>query len=186
MQKLRYAINVTLDGCVDHRVGVPDPESDAFHADSLARADALLFGRITYEMMGVWRQVANGERIEGIEDWMVPFAQTIDRAKKYVVSGTLQSVDWNADLIRPAELETKVRALKAQPGRGLLTGGVTLPLALAKLGLIDECEFVVLPRIAGHGPRLLDGLTQMLDLTLVARREFASGAVVLKYDVKRG
>ena len=69
---------------------------------------------------------------------------------------------------------------------GRVGRGVTLPLALAKLGLIDECEFVVLPRIAGHGPRLLDGLTPMLDLTLVARREFASGAVVLKYDVKRG
>jgi len=186
MRKLRYTINVTLDGCVDHEVGTPDPESDAFHAESLARADALLFGRITYEMMGVWRQVANGERADWVEDWMVPFAQSIDRAKKYVVSGTLDSVDWNADLIRPAELEARVRALKAEPGRGLLTGGVTLPLALARLGLIDEYEFVVLPRIAGHGPRLLDGLSPLADLKLVARREFASGAVVLKYDAVRG
>lgn len=185
MQKLRYTINVTLDGCVDHEAGVPDAESDAFHADSLARADALIFGRITYEMMGVWRQVANGEPLGWVEDWMVPFAQTIDRAKKYVVSGTLPSVDWNAELIRPDELEARVRALKAQPGRGLLTGGVTLPLALAKLGLIDEYEFVMLPRIAGHGPRLLDGLTPMVDLKLVGQREFKSGAVVVRYEAVR-
>ncbi len=182
MQKLRYTINVTVDGCVDHEAGVPDAESDAFHADSLARADALLFGRITYKMMGVWRDVAEGRRADWVEDWMVPFAETIHNAKKYVVSGTLDSVDWNADLIRPDELEAKVRALKAAPGRGLLTGGVTLPLALAKLGLIDEYEFVILPRIAGHGPRLLDGLTSMVDLKLVSQRTFASGAVVVKYD----
>jgi dihydrofolate reductase len=185
MQKLRYTINVTLDGCVDHEVGVPDSESDAFHAASLARADALLFGRVTYEMMAVWRDVAKGDRPDWVEDWMVPFAQTIDRAKKYVVSDTLQSVDWNAELIRPAELEARVRALKAMPGRGLLTGGVTLPLALAELGLIDEYEFVILPRIAGHGPRLMDGLTKMVDLRLVERSEFASGAVVVRYEAVR-
>lgn len=184
MQKLRYAINVTVDGCVDHTVGVPDAESDAFHADSLARADALIFGRTTYEMMMVWRDVANGMRADWVEDWMVPFAQTIDRAKKYVVSGTLASVDWNADLIRPHEIETRVRALKAEPGRGLLVGGVTLPLALAKLGLIDEYEFVILPRIAGHGPRLLDGLPGVADMKLVARSEFKSGAVVVRYEAR--
>jgi dihydrofolate reductase len=185
MQKLRYTINVTLDGCVHHEAGVPDAETDAFHADSLARADALLFGRVTYEMMAVWRDVANGQRPDWVEDWMVPFAQTIDRAKKYVVSGTLARVDWNAELVRPVDLEAKVRALKAVPGRGLLTGGVTLPLALAELGLIDEYEFVILPRIAGHGPRLMDGLTRMVDLRLVERREFASGAVVVRYEAER-
>lgn len=185
MQKLRYTINVTLDGCVDHEVGVPDAESDAFHAASLARADALLFGRVTYEMMAVWRDVANGERAEWVQDWMVPFARTIDRAKKYVVSDTLDSVDWNAELIRASELEAKVSALKAMPGRGLLTGGVTLPLALAELGLIDEYEFVILPRIAGHGPRLMDGLTKIVDLRLVERSEFASGAVVVRYEAVR-
>jgi len=184
MQKLRYTINVTLDGCVDHRVGIADAELHRFHAQSLARADALLYGRVTYEMMAVWRDVAHGLAADWVEDWMVPFAQTIDRAKKHVVSGTLHSVDWNADLIRPAELEARVRALKAQPGRGLLTGGVTLPLALAKLGLIDEYEFVVLPRLAGHGPRLLDGLTRMIDLRLVERSEFASGAVVVRYEAR--
>jgi dihydrofolate reductase len=185
MQKLRYTINVTLDGCVSHEVGTPDAESDAFHAQSLARADALIFGRITYEMMGVWRQVAAGEPLDWVEDWMVPFAKTIDRAKKYVVSGTLDAVDWNANLIRPDELEARVRALKAQSGRGLLTGGVTLPLALAELGLIDEYEFFMLPRIAGRGPRLLDGLTKMVDLKLTGREEFASGVVVVRYDAVR-
>ncbi|MEO6012988.1 MAG: dihydrofolate reductase family protein [Devosia sp.] len=185
MRKLRYAINVTLDGCVDHTVGVPDAESDAFHADSLERADALIFGRITYGMMEVWRDVAHGKREAWVQDWMVPFAQTIDRAKKYVVSGTLQSADWNADLIRPDEIEARIRALKAQPGKGLLVGGVMLPATLAQMGLIDEYEFVMLPRIAGHGPRLLDGLKSMVDLKLVSQRQFKSGAVVVRYEAVR-
>jgi dihydrofolate reductase len=182
MRKLRYSINVTLDGCVDHEAGMPDAESDSFHADSLRRADALLFGRVTYEMMLVWRDVAQGASPDWVEPWMIPFAQTIDAAKKYVVSDTLSAVDWNAELVRGAALEATVRALKAQPGRGLLTGGVTLPLALAEMGLIDEYEFVVLPTIAGHGPRLLDRLSKPLRLKLAGRHDFASGAVALKYE----
>ncbi|HWA18797.1 MAG TPA: dihydrofolate reductase family protein [Devosia sp.] len=184
MRKLRYSINVTLDGCVDHRVGVPDDEMHNFHAGNVARAGALLYGRVTYQMMEAWRPVARGEKADWVEDWMVPFAQAIDAAKKYVVSDTLDAVDWNAELVRGVELEAKVRALKAQPGNEIATGGVTLPLALAELGLIDEYEFVVMPRIAGHGPRLLDGLTKMVDLKLVERREFGSGAVVLRYEAK--
>jgi len=185
MQRLRYTINVTLDGCVDHEVGTPDAEIHHFHADSLARADGLLFGRITYEMMLVWRDVAQGVRPDWAEAWMVPFAQTIDAAKKYVVSDTLPAVDWNAELVRGDALAARVRALKAQPGRGLLTGGVTLPLALAEMGLIDDYEFVVQPIIAGHGPRLLDGLSRLVHLKLVGRHDFASGAVALKYEAVR-
>src|SRR5688572_32372791 len=84
-------------------------------------------------------------------DWMEPFARTIDAAKKYVVSSTLDRVDWNATLVR-GDLGKTVQQLKRESGEGLFVGGVTLPLALAELGLIDEYEFVVQPRIAGHGP----------------------------------
>ncbi|MEK1889490.1 MAG: hypothetical protein AAAB35_18395 [Phyllobacterium sp.] len=80
-------------------------------------------------------------------DWMEPFARTIDAAKKYVVSSTLNQVDWNAELVRGDHLENVVRQLKRQPGKGLFVGGVRLPLALAELGLIDEYEFVVQPRL---------------------------------------
>jgi len=186
MRPLRYSINVTLDGCCDHRAIIPDEELHRHAAENLARADALLFGRVTYQMMEAgWRPfVRTGARPDWMEPWMEPFAQTIDAARKYVVSGTLDRVDWNAELVR-GDLGEAVRKLKQKPGKGLFTGGVTLPLALAKLGLIDEYEFVVQPRVVGHGPTLFAGLPKPLDLRLVERLEFGSGAVALRYEPKR-
>lgn len=186
MRPLRYSINVTLDGCCDHRAGVPDEELHRYAAETLAKADALIFGRVVYEMMeSAWRPVARGEYPHGMLGWTVPFAKAIDAARKYVVSDTLQGVDWNAELIRGAELEAAVRNLKQQAGAGLYVGGVTLPLALAEMGLIDEYEFWVHPRIVGHGPSLFAGLSKPLDLKLIGRSEFASGVVILKYEPKR-
>jgi dihydrofolate reductase len=186
MRPLRYSINVTLDGCCDHRAGSTDEELHRYWAESLARADALLFGRVTYEMMeAAWRAPARtGVRPDWIADWMEPFARTIDAAKKYVVSSTLERVDWNAQLVR-GDLGQAVRQLKQEPGKGLFTGGVKLPLALAELGLIDEYEFVVQPRLAGHGPTLLAGLSKHVELKLVSRLEFGSGAVAMRYEPRR-
>jgi dihydrofolate reductase len=186
MRPLRYSINVTLDGCCDHRVGTtPDEESHRYWATQLERADALLFGRVTYEMMeAAWRQPATGTWPDWMADWMVPFARRIDGVKKYVVSSTLDRVDWNAELVR-GDLAKAVQQLKQEPGNGLFVGGVTLPLALADLGLIDEYEFVVLPILAGHGPTLFAGLSERLELKLVGRQEFRSGAVVLRYEPSR-
>ncbi len=186
MRPLRYSINVTLDGCCDHRAGIPDEELHHHHARNLAEADALILGRVTYEMMEeAWRPFAQtGVRPDWMDPWMEPFSQTIHAAKKYVVSSTLEQVDWNAELLR-GDLEEAIRQLKQQPGRGLHVGGVTLPLALAEMGLIDEYEFVVMPRLIGHGPTLLAGLSQPIDLRLVDRLEFQSGAVVLRYEVQR-
>ena len=187
MRPLRYAINVTLDGCCDHRAVVPDEALHRYWAESLAQADALLFGRVTYEMMeAAWRPSARtGMWPEWMADWMEPFARTIDAAKKYVVSNTLDRVDWNAELVRGDHLEMAVQHLKRQSGQGLFVGGVTLPLALAELGLIDEYEFVVHPRLAGHGPTLFAGLSKPVDLKLVSRREFGSGAVAMRYEPRR-
>jgi dihydrofolate reductase len=153
------------------------------HAENIAQADALLLGRVTYEMMeAAWRGPAEtGVRPDWMEPWMEPFARTIDAAKKYVVSSTLDRVDWNAELVR-GDLGKAVQQLKQEPGKGLSVGGVTLPLALAELGLIDEYEFVVQPRIAGHGPTLLAGLSRHVDLKLVSRLEFGSGAVAMRYE----
>jgi dihydrofolate reductase len=179
---LRYSINVTLDGCCDHRAVAADESLHRHAAAGLARADALLFGRVTYEMMeAAWRPSATGERPAWMADWMVPFARTIDAAKKYVVSRTLDRVDWNAELVR-GDLAKAVQRLKQEPGTGLATGGVKLPMALAELGLIDEYEFVVHPRVAGHGPSLFAGLTKHIDLKLVDRLELSSGAVALRYE----
>jgi len=182
MRPLRYSINVTLDGCCDHRVMIPDEDLHRNAAENLKQADALLLGRVTYEMMEAgWRRPAPaGARPE----WMEPFARTIDAAKKYVVSSTLERVDWNAEIVR-GDLEQAVQQLKQEPGKGLLTGGVKLPQALAELGLIDEYELVVHPRLVGHGPALFAGLSKPIDLRLVSRLEFSSGAVAMRYELKR-
>ena len=182
MRPLRYGINITLDGCCDHRAGLVDEELHMYWAESLARADALLYGRGTYEMMeAAWRSVAStGARPDWMEPWMEPFARVIDEAKKYVVSSTLERVDWNAELVR-GDLGEAVQELKRESGKGVLVGGVKLPLALAELGLIDEYEFVVMPRLAGHGPTLFAGLSAYVDLKLVNRVEFGSGAVAMRY-----
>ncbi len=115
---------------------------------------------------------------------MEPFARTINAAKKYVVSNTLDRLDWNAELVH-GSLGTAVEQLKRAPGRGLFVAGVKLPMALAELGLIDEYEVVVHPRLAGHGPTLFAGLSQHVDLKLVSRLEFGSGAVAMRYEPRR-
>jgi dihydrofolate reductase len=187
MQPLRYSINVTLDGSCDHRVMIADEELHRHAQENVERADALLFGRITYEMMeSAWRLPAEtGRMADWMEPWMMPVARTIDAAKKYVVSSTLERVDWNAELLR-GDLGTAVRELKAQPGRGLFVGGLTLPLALAELGLIDEYELVVHPRVVGHGPTLFAGLPTPLDLTLVSESTFGSGTVARRFEPRSG
>jgi dihydrofolate reductase len=179
VRPLRYSINITLDGCCDHRTGSPDEETHRHATEAIAKADALLLGRVTYEMMeSAWRPPG---QLEGMPEWMAPFGRTIDAAKKYVVSSTLDHVDWNAELVR-GDVGEAVRRLKQEPGNGLFVGGVTLPLALAELGLIDEYEFVVHPRLVGHGPTLFAGLSKWVDLRLVGRHEFGSGAVALRYE----
>src|SRR5262244_3149092 len=151
---LRYSINVTLDGCCDHRAILADEETHRHAVDNLDRADALLFGRVTYEMMeAAFRPPAPTEAMPA---WMQPFARTINAAKKYVISSKLDRVDWNAELVR-GDLGKAIQQLKQEPGKGLLVGGVKLPLALAELGLIEEYEFVVQPTLEGHGPTLFAG-----------------------------
>src|SRR5919202_240938 len=169
MRPLRYSINITLDGCCDHRAGSTDEDLHRYWAENLAQADALLFGRVTYEMMeAAWRPSATGARPDWMADWMEPFARTIDAAKKYVVSSTLDRVDWNAELVR-GDLRTAVQQLKEESGKGLF----------------DEYEFVVHPRIAGHGPTPFAGLSTYVDLQLVSRLEFGSGAVAMRYELRR-
>jgi dihydrofolate reductase len=133
---------------------IADEDLHRHAIENLDRADALLLGR------------------------------TIDAKKKYVVSSTMDRVDWNAVLVR-GHLEEAVQQLKREPGKGLFTGGVKLPMALAELGLIDEYEFVVQPRLAGHGPRLFAGLSKVIDLEFVSRLEFGSGAVAMRYEPRK-
>ena len=187
MRPLRYSINVTLDGCCHHEAGLPpDDESMRYWTAEMERADALLFGRVTYEMMeSAWRKPATGTWPDWMGEREIAFAEAIDRAPKHVMSSTLGEVDWNAELVQ-GDLEQAVRQLKEEPGEGLWVGGVTLPLALADLGLIDEYEFVVQPVLAGHGPTLLAGLQERVQLELVDRQEFRSGAVAMRYRPSPG
>jgi dihydrofolate reductase len=158
-----------------------DEETHRHATEILDQADALLFGRVTYELMeSAWRPPG---QTEAMPAWTAPFGRTIDAAKKYVVSSTLDRVDWNAELVR-GDLGEAVQELKRESGQGLLVAGVKLPLALAELGLIDEYEFVVQPRLVGHGPTLFAGLSKRVDLRLVDRLEFGSGAVAMRYEPK--
>lgn len=142
----------------------------------VGQADALLFGRVTYQMMEAgWRTPS-----PDLPDWTAPFAETINAAKKYVVTSTLEDVDWNAEVVR-GDLATFVQQLKEQPGEAIYTGGVTLPMALAELGLIDQYEFLVHPRLAGRGRTLFDGLAEHVDLKLTGTKSYDSGAVALSY-----
>ena len=182
MRPLRYSIKVTLDGCCDHRAIPADEELHRHAIENLEQADALLFGRVTYQMMeAAFRPPA---RTAARPEWMEPFARTIDAARKYVVSSTLDRVDWNAELVR-GDLGQAVQQLKREPGKGLFVGGVKLPLALAELGLIDEYELVVQPTLVGHGPTLFAGLSKRIDLKLVSRLELGSGAVAMRYEPRR-
>lgn len=184
MRPLRYSINVTQDGCVDHTAIVPNVEMHQHAEATIARADALLFGRVTYQLMeSAWRPPASDE----MPDWTQPFARTIDAARKHVVSNTLDAVDWNAELITgtATDIIAAVKALKDEPGTGIYVGGVTLPTLLAAHDLIDEYEFIVHPRVAGHGPYLFGGLAEPLDLEPLGRTEFASGAVATRYAPRR-
>jgi dihydrofolate reductase len=181
MRPLRYSINVTLDGCCDHQAMPADEELHRQAVENLNRADALLFGRVIYQMM---EAAFRSPRPEGMPVWNEPFARTIDAAKKYVVSSTLAQVDWNAELVR-GDLGQAIQQLKQQPGKGLFVGGVKLPLALTELGLIDEYEFVVHPRLAGRGPTLFTGLSKHVDLTLVSQLQFRSGAVAMRYEPRK-
>src|SRR5260370_11238728 len=182
MRPLRYSIIVRLDGCCDHRAISPDEDLHRHGTENLEQGDALLLGRVTYEMMeAAFRPPA---RTGARPDWMEPFARTIDAAKKYVVSSTLERVDWNAELVR-GDLGKAVQQLKREPGKGMLTGGVKLPLALAELGLIDEYEFVVQPRLAGHGPTLFAGLSKRVDFRLVGRLQFGSAEGAMRYKPRR-
>jgi len=185
MARLQYSINVTLDGCCDHRAGIADPEMHQFWADVVTRANALLYGRVTYQMMeGAWRPMAeSGVVPEDMADWVLPFARSIHAARKYVASTTLQQVDWNARLIE-GDLKAAIEQLKRDEHGIISLGGVNLAGQIAAMGLIDDYILVVHPRIAGHGPTLFSGLPSYIDLTLTSQRTFASGALALTYEAR--
>jgi dihydrofolate reductase len=179
MRKLIYAINTSIDGCVDHTKMSPDEALMDFWTNTI-RDSVLAYGRITYQLMvPYWPDIAHNPSEETKTD--VDFAQAFDSVEKLVFSKSLASVeDKNSRLVRTAP-QDEIRKLKQEPGRNILLGGVALPSYLADLGLIDEFLFVVQPVIVGEGRRLLEGMQQQQKLKLIDSKPFESGSVALRY-----
>jgi dihydrofolate reductase len=181
MGLLTFSLNVTLDGCVDHREGIADDESHAFFTRLMDQAGAMLWGRVTYEMMeSYWPAVARGE-VE-VPPAMREWAVKLDAKPKYVVSSTRQNYPWSNSHHLGGDLQTAVEELKRATPEGVLLGSGMLATLLDRLDLIDEYRFLIHPRIAGHGPTLYHaGLPATRRLELMATQPLRSGAVAMHY-----
>ncbi len=179
MGLLTFALNVTLDGCADHREGVADDEMLRYWTRLMDSAGAMLFGRTTYEMMEeAWPQVARDPKAPAAaRDW----AKKLEAKTKYVVSKTRRDYPWNNTHHVKGELTRAIKALKKATPRGILVGSPKLSATLQRLDLIDEYRFVVHPVVAGHGPYLFPGLQSPRHLKLVATRRLKSGVLALHY-----
>ena len=181
MGLLTYAVNVTVDGCVDHRVGIADDETHAYFTALMDAAGAMLWGRTTYELMeAAWPPIARGEvpAPPALREWAVH----LEAKPKYVVSSTRREFAWANTRRLTGALREAVQTLKDSTPAGVLVGSTRLAAELDRLGLVDEYRFLVHPRIAGHGPTLHHGgLDEVRRLDLVQARPFADGAVALHY-----
>jgi dihydrofolate reductase len=181
MGLLTFSINATLDGCVDHQEGIADEETHAFFTHLMDESGAMLWGRVTYEMMeSYWPAVARGdlEAPPAMREWAVK----LEAKPKYVVSSTRKDFPWNNSHHIAEDLRTGVQTLKDATPAGVLLGSGKLATELDRLGLIDEYRFLVHPRIAGHGPTLYeDGLPGTRRLELVSAQPLRCGAVAMHY-----
>jgi len=181
MRNLIFAINSTLDGCVDHTRQVADDETHEYFTDLLGDVDLLVFGRITYQLMvPFWPEVAKSQSMTEASN---EFARAFDSINKIVFSRSLDGAeDRNTRIVR-TNLHDEILRLKQEQGKHILVGGVSVPSQLIELDLVDEYRFVVGPVVAGEGRRLLEGvsLPQSLKLKLVESKFFKSGCVALRY-----
>ena len=181
MRKLIFAINITLDGCVDHTKGFADDETHEYFTHLMRDVDLQVFGRITYQLMvPFWPEVA---RNQSMSQALNEFARTFDSINKIVFSRSLDQSDDRNTRIVSANLRDEILKLKQEQGKNILVGGVDIPSQLIELGLVDEYRFVVGPIVAGEGRRLLEGvcLQQTLQLKLVESKIFESGCIALRY-----
>lgn len=180
MGLLTFSLNVTLDGCIDHREGVVDDETHTFFTRLMDEAGAMLWGRVTYEMMeSHWPVVARGEL--DAPPAMRAWAEKLEAKPKYVVSSTRADFPWANSHHVTGELRTAVQALKDATPAGVLLGSSKLAAALDRLELIDEYVFLVHPRIVGHGPTLHQGLPSTRRLELLSSQPLRCGAIILHY-----
>jgi dihydrofolate reductase len=181
MRKLIYAINITLDGCCDHTKQVADDETHEYFTHLMRDVDLLIFGRVTYQLMvPYWPNVAKSHSETKAEN---EFADRFDSIKKIVFSRSLDSAeDKNTRIVR-TNLRDEILKLKQEPGKDILVGGVSIPMQLTELGLVDEYRFVVGPTVTGEGRRLLEGVSfsERIQLRLVESKTFRSGSIALRY-----
>ncbi|HEX8698899.1 MAG TPA: dihydrofolate reductase family protein [Myxococcaceae bacterium] len=179
MGLLTFALNVTLDGCCDHREGIADDELHDHFTQLMDAAGAMLWGRVTYEMMeSAWPAVARDEKApRAMRQW----AQKLDAKPKYVVSSSRRDFPWNNTVHITGDLQEAVAQLKEKTPRGVLVGSPTLGAALERLGLIDEYRIVLHPVLAGHGPTLFQGLASPRRLELLSTKRFASGVIAMHH-----
>jgi len=177
MRSVIFAINITLDGCVDHTKFNPDVETFEYVTRLTRDAGTFLYGRKTYQLMvPYWPDAAKDPSDE--------FAQAFVAVNKIIVfSRSLDSSEEGKTRIVRTSLHNEVLKLKQEPGKSILTGGVTIPSQLAELGLIDEYHFLVHPIVVGEGRRLFEGinLQRKLQLKLADSKVFKSGSVALHY-----
>lgn len=181
MGLLTFSLNLTLDGCVDHQEGIADDETHAFFSRLMDEAGAMLWGRITYEMMeAYWPAVVRGdeEATAAMRDWAVK----LETKPKYVVSSTRTDFPWTNSHHLEGDLRTRVQELKEATPAGVLLGSGRLATELDRLDLIDEYRFLIHPRIAGHGPTLYQrGLAKTRHLELISSTPLRNGAVAVRY-----
>lgn len=179
MRKLIAAINMTLDGYCDHTAVNPDEEVHQHYTDLLDSADAILYGRITYQLMQFWQpMIKNPSGEKSMDD----FAMAIDRVPKIVFSYTLKSTEWDSAQLAGQPIEEVVRELKQQPGKDIFVGSRSLIIQLLKLKLVDEFQLCVHPVVAGGGLPLFENLNDRTILQFVKTKTFGAGAVILYYE----
>jgi dihydrofolate reductase len=184
MGLLIFALNVTLDGCNDHREAIADEELHDYFTELMDAAGAMLFGRTTYELMeNAWPAVA---RDENAPRWAREWARKLEAKPKYVVSASRRDFPWNNTFRVEGDLHEAVRQLKDKTPRGVLVGSPMLSAALERLGLIDEYRIVIHPILAGHGPTLFHGLERSRRLELVSTKRLNSGVMATHYRRKEG
>jgi len=179
MRKITAAINMTLDGFCDHTAGIPDEEIHQHYTELLNEGDAILYGRITYQLMEYWQPLVKNPSGEKTMD---DFAMAIDKIPKIVFSHTLKNVEWESAELANRAIEEEVLELKQQPGRGILVGSRSLIIQLMKLNLIDEYQLCVHPVVAGSGLPLFENINDRTILKLIKTKTFGSGAVTLYYE----
>ena len=181
MRNLIFAINTTLDGCVDHTKQIADEETHEYFTHLMRDGDLLVYGRKTYQLMvPFWPEVAKNQSMSKASN---EFARAFVSINKIVFSRSLDSAeDRNTKIVR-TNLRDEILKLKQEQGKNILVGGVDIPSQLMQLGLVDEFRFVVGPTVAGEGRRLLEGvsLPEKLQLKLVESKFFESGCVALRY-----